>query len=125
MLCTAAGWFATGRGDDLLHRADVVVPGGGLGIERFAPERGELVVARSAATLGDVPLGGDELFLRHAVEGGVQRAVLDLQAAVGDRLDPLRDAEAVLRTPREGTEDQEFERTLKDVEHRAPLESLP
>ena len=59
------------------------------------------------------------------MEGGVQRAVLDLQAPVGDGLDPLRDAEAVLRTPRKGTEDQEFECALKNVKHRAPLERLP
>jgi len=59
------------------------------------------------------------------MEGGVQRAVLDLEAAVGDRLDPLRDAEAVLRTPREGTEDQEFQSTLKDVKNSAPLDCLP
>src|SRR5215467_5463077 len=112
MLCTATGWLATRCGDDLLYGADVVVPGRGLRVERLASLRRELVVARAPATLGHIPLGRDELFQRHAVKGGVQRAVLDLQAAVGDGLDPLCDTESVLRTPGEGAEDEELQRTL-------------
>ena len=54
----------------------------------------------------------------HAVERGIERAVFDLEAAVGGRLDPLRDPEAVLWTPRNRAEDQEFKGAGLEVKHR-------
>src|SRR5690349_10187732 len=119
-LSTAACWLAARRDDDLLHRVDVIGPGGGLLLQRIASGWRELVVPRSAPAFGDGPFSGDELLLRHAMERWVHRAVFDLQAAVGDGLDPLRDPEAMLRAPGERTKDQEFECALEDVEHVTP-----
>src|SRR5207249_3881075 len=75
---------------------------------------GELVVARAPVVVGEVPLGADEAALFHPVEGVVQRAVVDVEAAAGTLLEPGGDFGAVHRAPRQGFEDEDVERPLQE-----------
>ena len=97
----------------------------GLGAELFPALGGELVVLGFAVVLGESPLGLEPAALLHAVEGGVERALFDLESLVGGLADPGGDGVAVSRPPREGLEDQEVERALEEIEidgrHAYPL----
>src|SRR4051794_7685057 len=50
------------------------------------------------------------------MEGGVEGAFLDPEVVVGGVADPSCDGVAVHRTPGEGLEDQEVERSLEEIE---------
>src|SRR5256885_2346535 len=76
-------------------------------LERFA-SRG---VGRHAAR--DVCL--DPSFPRHAVEGGVERSLLDAQHVVGGGFDPAGDAVAVHRAPGQRLEDEELDGSLEEA----------
>jgi hypothetical protein len=52
----------------------------------------------------------------HAVQGGIERAIIDLEDVVGREANPLRDGEAVHRPPRQRLEDHDVERTLEQPE---------
>ena len=96
--------------------AGVFGPDGGLRAELFPALRGELVVLGFAIVLGKPPFGLEQSAFLHAVERGVERALLDLESLVGGLADPRRDGVAVARTPGEGLEDEEVERALEEVE---------
>jgi hypothetical protein len=85
--------------EDAPERVGVLEPLGRLLIELGPPGHGETVVARAAIVLGHPPLGLDESFPFEAVQGVIQRAVLDLEALGRVLLEPGRDLEAVHRGP--------------------------
>jgi hypothetical protein len=58
------------------------------------------------------------------IQGGVERALVDLQPVSGDLLDAQQNAVAVKRAQRDGFEDEEIERPLQQfrrARHRGPL----
>src|SRR5262249_25937971 len=60
---------STSRGlDDERDGGGEALPLGGLGLERFLPVSGELVVLRAAVVLADVPLGFDPSLLLELVQ---------------------------------------------------------
>src|SRR5262245_53951609 len=58
------------------------VPALGGDLELFAAGAGEGVILGAAVVLGGPPLGLDPALLLHAVEGGVERTLVDLQRAL-------------------------------------------
>ena len=76
----------------------------------------QAVVLGAALVLGEVPVGVDEAAVLHAVERRIERAVFDLQNVVGGEVNPFGHAEPVHRPPREGLEDHDIERALKEPE---------
>src|SRR5262249_11507118 len=64
--------------------------------------------------LRDLPLRGDRALPLEPVEGGVERAGVDLQRVAGARPDDLRDAVAVLRPPGPRLEDEQVARPLEE-----------
>src|SRR5690606_37407215 len=62
------------------------------------------------------PLGFDPTFPLEAVKRLIERGVLDGEGAVGPLADPLRDAVAVHRRPRQGLENQHIDGPLHETE---------
>src|SRR6185503_20724524 len=65
--------------------------------------------------LGYAPVGDDPAASLHPIEGGVERAFLELQPVVGDLLEPGGDRESMPGTPRERLEDEEIEGAVEHV----------
>ena len=80
-----------------------------------APRSGELVVLGSPAEFGDGPLRFNPAPVLEPVEGGIQRALADLQHILGNLLDALRDRPAMLRPGLERPQDQQVERAGQQV----------
>ena len=58
---------------------------------------GECVVFRAAIVFGSTPAGFDPASTFEAVEGGIQRALLNLENVAGNLLNALGDGPTVLR----------------------------
>src|SRR5262245_22366825 len=97
----AAGGAATGREsrlpDDLADRRRELTPLGRLGAKLRAARRGQRVNLDALSDLGFAPRGLDPTATFHAVEGRVERALLDAKSVVGRLLDPPRDRVAMAR----------------------------
>src|SRR5262249_25267715 len=72
--------------------------------------------------VGDVPLGLDPAAALEAMQRRVQRALLHLERVVGNLLDAFGNRPAVLRLERDGFQDQEIERALRQI-HGSPFAS--
>ena len=87
------------------------------------------VVARAAVVLGDLPLGSNQALALEPVERGIERALPELQHALGPLLDPLGDAPAVHRLELQRLEHEHVERALQDIASfpwpRGSLRSAP
>ena len=84
--------------------------------ELFPSGGRELVVLGFAVVLREAPLGLEPAALFHAVEGGVERALFDLQSLVGGLANPRGGGVAVARSPLQRFEDEEVEGALEEVE---------
>src|SRR3954469_3467935 len=91
------------------------LPAGDLFAELPAAFRGELVVLGVAVVLGDPPARFDPPFPAHAVERGIERALLDAEHVVGGGLDPAGDPVAMHRAPGERLENEELDRALQEA----------
>src|SRR5581483_4017827 len=95
--------MAASRGlEDFENGARVFRPERGLGAQLLPPLGGELVVLGAAVVLGQPPLRLEPAALLHAVERGVERALLDLEPVVGGFPDPGGHGVPVARSPGEG-----------------------
>src|SRR5688572_15268843 len=63
--------------------------------ELASAERGQRVEAGLPVLVGDAPLRAHPPILLHAVEGGIERTLLDAEQVVGDALDVRGDGVAV------------------------------
>ena len=88
------------------------------------PDRGELVVLRPPAELGDGPLRLDPALMLEAMQRGIERALVDLQHVFGDLLDALRDRPAVQRLRLERPQDHRS-RVPGDFTSRPPGSGAP
>ena len=85
-------------------------------LELPAAGRGDRVEARLAAGVGGAPFGAQPSVGCHALQGGVERTLLDPQRGIGHLVNPLGDRITVLRAAaRERAEDQEVEGSLQAV----------
>ena len=64
---------------------------------------------------GDAPLGRQPALDQHAVERGIQRAVLDPEALARSILDSLDDSVSVKRAAAQGPQDQQIERPREQL----------
>ena len=87
-----------------------------LGVELSPAGGGESIELRAASDVGVSPLGVEPTLVFHAMEGGIERALFDLEALSRRALDPLQDREAVHRPPGQRLEHEEVERAAKQAE---------
>jgi len=93
-------------------------PGVLLGRELPMPAFGQFVVLGAAIVVGGAPVRLDPSAALEAVEGRIERSLLDAEDLFGDLLDALGDGPAVLRAERERAEDEEVERALRKFDTR-------
>lgn len=89
-------------------------PLAGFANELFAARAGEGIEARLAIVRGDAPFGGDPALRLQALQGGVQRAVIDEENILGLFLNGARDSLAVLGAEDQHAENEHIERTLQE-----------
>src|SRR5918996_613364 len=107
--------IGSARQQDGGHCLDELGEAPGLGGELFPALGRELVEARLAAQLGDPPLGLDPPLPLHPVEGGVERALLDLDRLAAGVAEPAADGVPVSGTPAQGLEDEGVEGAVEAV----------
>jgi hypothetical protein len=66
--------------------------------------------------VGNAPFGFDPTLTPKAMKGWVEAAVLHLEQVVRPRPDSLPDTVAVLRSPLKGSQDEQVEGSLQQVE---------
>ena len=76
---------------------------------------GEGVIFCPPLVLRIAPGGLEPAGFFHAVESRKERSRFHVEGALGDLIDPVRNAEAVERLCRQGLQDQEMERTLQEI----------
>ena len=101
--------------DDEIDGAGEAAPVRGFFFELRAASGGQRVILGSSSGVAFHPLGFDPGFLFEAVEGGIERALLDLEHFIGNLLNALGDGPAVLGLERDGFEDQEVEHALDEI----------
>src|SRR5262249_42349627 len=104
--------------NDLRHGPRVAIPRRHAPAQLLTPFRSERVVFRAAFVLRESPIRVDETAVLHAMERRVECTVLDLKHVPGRGANPFGDAESVHRPPREGFQDHDVERALKELEIR-------
>src|ERR1700756_3293616 len=102
-----------GRGEDRVGEAG---KRGSFETQLSAAFRRECIKLCATIVLGCAPIGLDPAAGFEAVEGGVERALLDAEDVVGGLFDPAGDAVTVRRSPAYGFEDQEVERAAEDFD---------
>src|SRR4029453_618416 len=83
------------------------------------------VIACAPVVLGELPLGSNQALTLETVERRIERALPELEDALGPLLDPLRDAPSVHRLELHGLEDEHVEGALEDVSaisHASPFD---
>src|SRR5690242_11289300 len=73
----------SGGAEHLEDGAGVLGPAGRLEAKLLSTLRRQLIKFRPSVVLGDSPLGLEPAPLFHAVEGGVERALFDVERVVG------------------------------------------
>src|SRR5690348_7815892 len=82
--------------------------------ELFAAGGGELVEARTSIVVGNAPLGTHPTRGLEALERRIERSVIDEQRALRRVLNRERDTVPVVRSEREGAQDQKIECALEE-----------
>jgi hypothetical protein len=83
------------------------------GGELIAAHAGNPIEARPAIGIGSAPFRFDPLTAFEALEGGIQRTVIDEQRSVGLLLNRAGDALPVLVTEGQDAQNEEIERSLE------------
>src|SRR5689334_9357889 len=107
-------WSSRGF-DDQRDGCRQSIPFRGLGLQGFSSGRGELVVLGASSLLAHAPLGGDPALLLELMEGGIQRALADVQLIAGQETDLLRDGPAVHGLELDGAQDEKAEGALEEA----------
>src|SRR5690242_17823705 len=112
--------------EDEGQRVREALPCRALGVELFLARRGKLVEARAAVVLRRCPRRRNPAARLQPAEGGVERAVVDVEHAARDGLDRLRELPPVGGAGAKELQDNEVESALEQVDllfgHGAPLE---
>src|SRR5580765_5531462 len=86
---------------------------------------GQRVIACAAVVLGELPLGSNQALPLETVERRIERALPELQNALGPLLDPLGDAPSVHRLELQGLQHEHVEGALEEVSaisHASPFD---
>ncbi len=102
-----------------------MAPAVGLGGEAGAPARREPVILRAAVGLALLPVRAQVAAFLQAVEGGVERALLDAQHVVGSIANAPNDAVPVLRSSHENLEDEHVQRAPQKIRSWVPCHDDP
>jgi len=100
---------------DQIDRGGEAIPIGGFLFELDAAGGGEGIELGLATGFGFGALAANPALLLEAMEGGVERALLDQEDVARDLLDTFGDGPAVLGLKCESFEDQEIESALHEV----------
>src|SRR6476469_7240888 len=103
---------------ELLDRDHQSPPALGFDAEGFAAEGRQVVVLGAAIVVRDAPFAVDPLLLLETLEGGIERALVDLEHAARRLLDALGDAPAVHRRERERAQNEEVDRAAERLAGR-------
>src|SRR5580700_3187699 len=99
-----------------MNGADHLHPPGTLAKELLASKGSEPVILELAIALfREFPLRGNPALFHKAMEGWVERTVLDLQQIVTGALDVFGDGVAVGRPGKQGPQDEHIEGSLQEV----------
>ena len=83
--------------------------------ECFATELGERVVACAPIVFGGLPIALDPAAVLESLERRIERALIDVEASVGDLLDAKSDAPPVHGFEGEGFQDEEVDAAAEGV----------
>src|SRR4029079_11442317 len=83
--------------------------------ERTTPELCEAVVARAPVVLAGLPLALDPAAVLESLQGGIERALIDVESSVRDLLDAESDAPSVHGLEGERLEDEEVDTAAECV----------
>src|SRR6185369_14823859 len=85
----------------------------GFVVQLLPAGRGEVIKAGTPAEFGDTPFSLDPALMLEAMQGGVERALVDPQDVLRDLLDALGDGPAVHGLVLEGAKNEQVESALK------------
>jgi len=105
----------TSRFEDERHGRGEALPFVDLFAERLAPFFGQRVVARAPIVLGGLPFTLDPAVVLETLQGGVDRALVDVEPPLGELLDAQSDPPAVHRLQRERLQDQEIDAAAERI----------
>src|ERR1051325_4174930 len=101
---------------DSADRGAKLVPLFGFQLQLLAAGRRQAIEAGSAAEFGYAPFRFDPTLMFQAMEGWIQRTLIHLENFLRDLLNPFRGSPTVHRAVLEGSQDQEIEGALEQVE---------
>src|SRR6476469_3217358 len=110
--------ISSSSSDSMVGRDHQSPPALGFGAEGFAAKGRQVVVLGAAIVVGDAPFAVDPLLLLETLEGGIERALVDLEHAPRRLLDALGDAPAVHRRERERAQNEEVDRAAERLAGR-------
>src|SRR3954447_21021976 len=105
-----------GGSKNLGHRGRQFDPGVPFDFELLASAFCQLVEFRAPIVFGNTPASLDPAAPLQAMEGGIERALLDAQHLARNLLDALGYGPAVLRFQRKGLQDEQIQRSLRKVD---------
>jgi hypothetical protein len=92
------------------------LPISALSVELLAPGAGQLIILGAPVILRCAPLSLDKAAPLQAVQRGIERTLLDFYRILRDLLNPLRNGPSVAWAWSESVENQEVQRTLREIE---------
>src|ERR1700674_4400481 len=101
--------------DDVGNGGGEAIPIVCFTLEVAAPQPRERIKFGAAIVLAGSPLCLNPAFLLELVQGGIERAVADLENVAGDLLEADADGEAVERLESENFEEKKIESALDEV----------
>src|SRR4249920_2838863 len=110
----AASWRVEQQG----HGSGECAPRAGLRLELLATAARQRIELGFPVVLRGAPLGLDRALALEAMQRRIERSLLHAQRILRDLLDAIGDGPAVLRLERERLEDQEIERSLRQIDLR-------
>src|SRR5919109_5465613 len=110
-----------GVAQDAVHRRRGALPFVDLGLELSAAFGGDAVVARAAVVLARPPFRANPAAAQHRLEGGVDRALIDVEDVARDLAQPEREAPAVHRLDGQQLEGEHLERATEPFRARVVL----
>src|ERR1700687_1776246 len=102
--------------ENLCHGGSQLAPRAFFRCELFAPSRSQLVVLGAAVVLGGAPVGLDPAASLKAMQGRIERALLNLHDVTRNLLQALGNGPAVARAESESFQNEEIESALRKLD---------
>src|SRR6476469_2677819 len=114
-ICPRIRLARSGMSNHVLHRSGECEPALDLLLELSASGCGQAVECDPPAIGGDTWLASKKPAILEAIEGGIERALVDGEHVAGHLLNAGGDGPAVVRFQHDGFEDEQIERTLQQL----------